>query len=204
MMTEIQCEPEQFTGRIIFMSKYNDIVWGEKRKLQNPSHPQYALSWRSFMWLLLFQHVIHHLVLDLLLYCWIETFSLLSLSCCGGNERGHVRAGFLECVHRRLRLKINLQCSVSCDASMLDLTNMLLMLSLVPLCVFVRICLRGFCWSGVSSHQSSCSTEPHTVLAHLASVGLVDSSFSLSLLVSVHKTRAIPCGPKPIRTISGF
>ena len=30
MMTEIQCESEQFSGRIIFMSMYNDIVWGEK------------------------------------------------------------------------------------------------------------------------------------------------------------------------------
>ena len=30
MMIETQCEPEQFQGRIIFMSMYNDIVWGEK------------------------------------------------------------------------------------------------------------------------------------------------------------------------------
>ena len=30
MMTEIQCEPEQFRGRIIVMSMYNDIVWGGK------------------------------------------------------------------------------------------------------------------------------------------------------------------------------
>ena len=30
MMTEIQCEPEQSTGRIIFMSMYNDIQWWEK------------------------------------------------------------------------------------------------------------------------------------------------------------------------------
>ena len=30
MMTEIQCEPDQFPGRIIFMSMYNDIVWEEK------------------------------------------------------------------------------------------------------------------------------------------------------------------------------
>ena len=30
MMTEVQCELEQFPGRIIFMSMYNDIVWGEK------------------------------------------------------------------------------------------------------------------------------------------------------------------------------
>ena len=29
-MTELQCEPEQFKGRIIFMSMYNDIVWGER------------------------------------------------------------------------------------------------------------------------------------------------------------------------------
>ena len=27
MMDEMQCEPEQFTGRINFMSMYNDIVW---------------------------------------------------------------------------------------------------------------------------------------------------------------------------------
>ena len=30
MMTEMQCEPEQFPGRIILMSMYNDIVWGDK------------------------------------------------------------------------------------------------------------------------------------------------------------------------------
>ena len=30
MMTEIECELEQFQGRNIFMSKYNDIVWREK------------------------------------------------------------------------------------------------------------------------------------------------------------------------------
>ena len=27
MMTESKCEPEQFKGRIIFMSMYNDIDW---------------------------------------------------------------------------------------------------------------------------------------------------------------------------------
>ena len=27
MVTEIQCEPEQVPGRIIFMSMDNDIVW---------------------------------------------------------------------------------------------------------------------------------------------------------------------------------
>ena len=30
IMTELQCEPEQFKGRIIFMSMYNDIVWRER------------------------------------------------------------------------------------------------------------------------------------------------------------------------------
>ena len=32
MMTELQCEPEQFKGRIIFTSMYNDIVWERTRK----------------------------------------------------------------------------------------------------------------------------------------------------------------------------
>ena len=27
MMDKMQCEPEQFTGRIIFMSMCDDIVW---------------------------------------------------------------------------------------------------------------------------------------------------------------------------------
>ena len=35
MMTESKCEPEQFKGRVIFMSVYNNIVWGEKRKQRN-------------------------------------------------------------------------------------------------------------------------------------------------------------------------
>ena len=30
MMTELQCEPDQFKGRIIFVSMYNDIVWWER------------------------------------------------------------------------------------------------------------------------------------------------------------------------------
>ena len=30
MMRELQCEPENFTGRIIFMSTFNDIVWDAK------------------------------------------------------------------------------------------------------------------------------------------------------------------------------
>ena len=28
-MAESKCEPEQFKGRIIFLSMYNDIAWGE-------------------------------------------------------------------------------------------------------------------------------------------------------------------------------
>ena len=31
MMGELQCEPENFTGRIIFMSMLNDTVWDAKR-----------------------------------------------------------------------------------------------------------------------------------------------------------------------------
>ena len=30
LMGQLQCEPENFTGRIIFMSKFNDIVWDAK------------------------------------------------------------------------------------------------------------------------------------------------------------------------------
>ena len=30
MMGKLQCEPENFTGRIIFMSMFNDIVWNAK------------------------------------------------------------------------------------------------------------------------------------------------------------------------------
>ena len=32
LITELQCEPEQFKRRIIFMSMYNDILWGGTRK----------------------------------------------------------------------------------------------------------------------------------------------------------------------------
>ena len=30
MMGELQCEPDNFTVRIIFMSMFNDIVWDAK------------------------------------------------------------------------------------------------------------------------------------------------------------------------------
>ena len=29
-MEDLQCEPEQFNDRIMFMSMYNDIAWGEQ------------------------------------------------------------------------------------------------------------------------------------------------------------------------------
>ena len=35
MMTEMKCTPEQFQGRVIFMSMYNDIV-GEKKETEKP------------------------------------------------------------------------------------------------------------------------------------------------------------------------
>ena len=34
-MEDRQCEPEQFDGRIIFMSMFNDFVWGEKGNAEN-------------------------------------------------------------------------------------------------------------------------------------------------------------------------
>ena len=32
MMGKLQCEPENFMGRIMFMSMFKDIVWDGKRK----------------------------------------------------------------------------------------------------------------------------------------------------------------------------
>ena len=42
LITELQCEPEQFKERIIFMSMYNDIVWQAKGKksIVNTIHRQ--------------------------------------------------------------------------------------------------------------------------------------------------------------------
>ena len=34
LMRDLQCEPEHFKDRIIFMSRYNAIVWGEKKEVQ--------------------------------------------------------------------------------------------------------------------------------------------------------------------------
>ena len=35
MMTELQCESEQFKGTIIFLSMYNDIEWRERGNKEN-------------------------------------------------------------------------------------------------------------------------------------------------------------------------
>ena len=35
IMTQLQCEPEQFKGRTIFMSMYNDIDWGKRGNREN-------------------------------------------------------------------------------------------------------------------------------------------------------------------------
>ena len=42
LMRDLQCEHEHFKDRIIFMSMYNDIVWGEKeiQKDENTIHRQ--------------------------------------------------------------------------------------------------------------------------------------------------------------------
>ena len=37
-MEELQCEPENFTGRIIFMSMYNDIEWDRKGTRERGEH----------------------------------------------------------------------------------------------------------------------------------------------------------------------
>ena len=40
-MKERQCDPEQLEGRIIFMTMFNDITWGEKEnaeKCKSNSH----------------------------------------------------------------------------------------------------------------------------------------------------------------------
>ena len=34
MMAELKCEPEQFQGRIIFMSMHNDIIWRELQEMK--------------------------------------------------------------------------------------------------------------------------------------------------------------------------
>ena len=35
MMAESRCEPEQFKGRVIFMSMYNDMIWGTPGNHEN-------------------------------------------------------------------------------------------------------------------------------------------------------------------------
>ena len=55
LMGELQCEPENFTGRIIFMSMFNDIVWhaeGNDEICENNSKTveQYALRFPRGHW----------------------------------------------------------------------------------------------------------------------------------------------------------
>ena len=55
MMGELQCEPENFTGRIIFMLMFNDIVWdskGNDEKCENNSKTikQYARGFLRGHW----------------------------------------------------------------------------------------------------------------------------------------------------------
>ena len=38
LMRDLQCEPEHFKDRIIFLLMYNDIAWGEKRKTERCEH----------------------------------------------------------------------------------------------------------------------------------------------------------------------
>ena len=45
IMTELQCELEQFKERIIFMSMYIDIAWGESRK-QREWYCEFCQNWR--------------------------------------------------------------------------------------------------------------------------------------------------------------
>ena len=90
-----------------------------KTVLQKPSHPQHAFSWWSFLRLQFFQHIVHHIVLDLFLFGWVELFSLFQghltfkhffapLSGRTGDKSILV-SGFLECVFPSFYLKMNLQ-----------------------------------------------------------------------------------------------
>ena len=38
IMTDLQCEPEHFKDRIIFMSMHNDIAWREKGNTERCEH----------------------------------------------------------------------------------------------------------------------------------------------------------------------
>ena len=54
-MKERQCDPEQFETKIIFMSMFNDITWGEKEnaeKCESNSHevPNYARRFPRGHW----------------------------------------------------------------------------------------------------------------------------------------------------------
>ena len=44
LLTDPQCEPEHFKGRIIFMSRYNDIEWGAKGNKERCVHNSKAVA----------------------------------------------------------------------------------------------------------------------------------------------------------------
>ena len=49
MLGELQCEPETFTGRIIFMSMFHDIVWaakGNDELCENNSKTIWKVCWK--------------------------------------------------------------------------------------------------------------------------------------------------------------
>ena len=55
LLTDLQCEPEHFTGRIIFMSMFNDIVWDAQRNKEQCEHKSqtvanYAREFRRGHW----------------------------------------------------------------------------------------------------------------------------------------------------------
>ena len=45
LMTDPQCETEQFNDRIIFVSMYNDIAWREKKETQNNVNMLKMVQW---------------------------------------------------------------------------------------------------------------------------------------------------------------
>ena len=44
IMTDLQCEPEHFKGRIIFMSMFNDDVWDAKGNKEQCEHNSQAVA----------------------------------------------------------------------------------------------------------------------------------------------------------------
>ena len=47
-MEERQCDPEQFEGRIIFMSMFNDVIWREEENVEKCNSHTVAKYARRF------------------------------------------------------------------------------------------------------------------------------------------------------------